>query len=46
MFQVIFSDESIIALLDDRVQTVCQRSEEFLPECSKKTVKFPSKIMV
>ena len=46
-FQVIFSDESTIAVLDDRVQTVRRRSgEEFLPECLKKTVKFPSKIMV
>ena len=47
MFQVIFSDESTIGVFNDKVQTVRQRSgEELLPECSKKTVKFPSKIMV
>ena len=47
MFQVAFSDESTIAVLDDRVQTVRRRpGEEFLPECLKKTVKFPTKIMV
>ena len=28
-----------VAVLDDRVQTVCRRSgEEFLPQCLKKTV--------
>jgi len=49
LFQVIFSDESIIAvgLLEDRVQTVCRRSaEELLPSCLKKTVKFPAKITI
>ena len=47
MFQVVFSDESTIAVLEDRVQTVRRRSgEEFLPDCLKKTVKFPAKIMV
>ena len=47
MYHVIFSDESAIAVLDNRVQTVRPRSgEKFLPECLKKTVKFPSKIMV
>ena len=45
--RVVFSDESTIAVLDDRVQTVRRRpGEEFLPECLKKTVKFPTKIMV
>ncbi|XP_065684059.1 transposable element Tcb1 transposase isoform X1 [Hydra vulgaris] len=45
--KVVFSDESTIAILDDRVQTVRRRpGEEFLPECLKKTVKFPQKIMV
>jgi transposase len=45
--QVIFSDESTIAILDDRVQSVRRRpGEEFKPECLKKTVKFPQKIMV
>jgi len=44
---VIFSDESTIAVLDDRVQSVRRRQgEEFKPECLKKTLKFPSKIMV
>ena len=43
----VFSDESTIAVLNDRVQTVRRRSgEDFLPDCSKKTVKFPAKIMV
>ena len=47
MFQVVFLDESTIAVLEDRVQTVRRRSgEEFLPDCLKKTVKFPAKIMV
>lgn len=47
LLQVVFSDESTIAVLDDRVQSVRRRSgEEFLPECLKKTVKFPAKIMV
>ena len=47
MFQVVFSDESTIAVLEHRVQTVSRRSgEEFLPDCLKKTVKFPAKIMV
>ena len=41
MFQIIFSDESTIAVLDDRVHTVCRR-----PQCLKKTVKFPAKIIV
>ena len=42
-----FSDESTTAVLDDRVQTVRQRSgKEFLPQCLKKAVKFPTKIMV
>ena len=44
---MIFSDESTIAVLDDRVQSVRRRQgEEFKPECLKKTLKFPSKIMV
>lgn len=47
MLQVVFSDESTIAVLDDRVQSVRRRpGEEFLPECLVKTVKFPQKIMV
>ena len=47
LLQIVFSDESIIAVLDDRVQSVRRRSgEEFKPECLKKTVKFPQKIMV
>lgn len=42
-----FSDESTIQVLDDRVQTVRRRSgEEFKADCLKKTVKFPQKIMV
>ena len=42
-----FSDESTISILDDRVQTVRRRKgEEFDPQCLKKTVKFPQKIMV
>ncbi|KAK6187514.1 hypothetical protein SNE40_005520 [Patella caerulea] len=45
--RVIFSDESTIAVLDDRVQSVRRRrGEEFLPGCLRKTVKFPTKIMV
>ena len=44
---MIFSDESTIAVLDDRVQSVRRRQgEEFKSECLKKTLKFPSKIMV
>ena len=44
---MILSDESTIAVLDDRVQSVRRRQgEEFKPECLKKTLKFPSKIMV
>ena len=44
---MIFSDESTNAVLDDRVQSVRRRQgEEFKPECLKKTLKFPSKIMV
>ena len=46
MFQIIFSDKLTIAVLDDRVKTIRRRSgEECLPECLKKTVKFPSKIL-
>ena len=46
MLQVVFSDESTIAVLDDRVQTAKRRpGEEFLPDCLKKTVKFATKIM-
>ena len=46
-FQVFFSDENTISILDDRVQTVCRRKgEEFDPQCLKKTVKFPQKIMI
>lgn len=42
-----FSDESTIAVLDDRVQSVRRRpGEEFQPDCLQKTVKFPQKIMV
>lgn len=42
-----FSDESTIAVLDDRVQTVRRRpGEEFEPECLKKTIKHSQKIMV
>ena len=41
MVQVTFSDESTIAVLDDKVQTVRRRSsEEFLPQRLKKTVNF------
>ena len=41
-----FSDESIIAVLDDRAQTVRRRpNEEFLPEGLKKTVKFLTKLL-
>ena len=37
-----FFDNSTIAVLDDRIQTVRRRSgEKFLPQCLKKTVKFP-----
>ena len=44
---MVFSDESTIAVLDDRVQTVRRRKgEEFNPQCLRKTVKFPQKIMV
>ena len=44
---MVFSDESTIFILDDRVQSVRRRAgEEYLPECLKKTVKFPQKIMV
>ena len=47
LLQVVFSDESTIAVLDDFVQTVRRRpGEEFSPECLKKTVKFSAKIMV
>lgn len=47
LFQVVFSDESTIAVLDDRVQTVRRRpGEEFHKDCLQKTVKFPTKIMV
>jgi hypothetical protein len=43
----VFSDESTIAVLDDRVQTVRRRpGEEFLQECLHKTVKHSQKIMV
>lgn len=42
-----FSDESTVAVLDDRVQTVRRRAgEEFLQECLQKTVKHSQKIMV
>ena len=45
--QVVFSDESTISILEDRVQTVRRRKgEEFDPQCLKKTVKFPQKLMV
>ena len=45
--QVFFSDESTISILDDSVQTVRRRKgEEFDPQCLKKTVKFPQKIMI
>ena len=44
---MVFSDESTIAVLDDRVQSVRRRpGEEFQPDCLQKTVKFPQKIMV
>lgn len=47
LFQVVFSDESTIQVLDDRIQTVRRRSgEQFKAECLKKTLKFPQKIMV
>lgn len=47
LFQVTFSDESTIDILDDRIETVRRRSgEEFHPQCLKKTIKFPQKIMV
>ena len=47
MFQVVFLDESTIAVLDDWVQIVRRRSgKQFLPDCLKKTVKFSAKIMV
>jgi len=40
LLRVILTDESTIALLDDRVQTVRQKSdEEFLPACLKKQTK-------
>ena len=46
-FKGVFFNESTISILDDRVQTVCRRrSEEFDPQCLKKTVKFPQKITV
>ena len=46
LFQVIFWDESTIAVLDDRMQTVLRSSdEEFLPAYLKKTVKILVKIM-
>ena len=45
MFQVIFWDESTIAVLDDRVKTVLRWfGEKFLPECLKKTVDSHSKL--
>ena len=45
--QVVFSDESTILGLDDRLETVRRHaSEDFLPECLKKTRTFPQKIMV
>ena len=44
---MVFSDESTIAVLDDRVQSARRRpGEEFQPDCLQKTVKFPQKIMV
>jgi len=47
MFQVIFSDEPTIAVLDDRIQTVYERTaEDFIPHWLKKTFKFSGKIMV
>ena len=47
MFWISFSDESIIAVLDDRVQTVYRRTdEEFLPQCLKNPVKFLAEIMI
>ena len=43
LLQVVFSDESTITVLDDRAQTVRRRpGEEFMYECLKKTVKFPT----
>ena len=46
-FKGVFCYESTISILDDRVQTVRRRkSEEFDPQCLKKTVKFPQKITV
>ena len=47
LLQVMFSDESTIAILNDRTQTVRRRpGEEFLADCLKNTVKFPQKNMV
>ena len=47
MFQVIFSDESTIAVLNDKVQTVRRRfDKKFLPQYLKKTVKFSAKIKI
>ena len=41
MFQIIFSVESTIAVVDDRVKTVCRRSgDEFLPQSLKKQLNF------
>ena len=47
LLQVVFSDESAISVLDDRVKTLKRWSwEEFKAHCLKKTVELLQKIMV
>ena len=47
VFRVMFSDESTIQVLNNRVQKVHRTvGEEFKPECLKKTNKFSQDIMV
>lgn len=45
--KVCFSDESSFHIMDDKAQYVRRKSgEQFLPECTVKTVKHPTSIMV
>ena len=44
---MVFSDESTIAVLDDRVEAGSRKQgKEFEPQCLKNTIKFSQKIMV